>query len=52
LSEYNYEIKHRLGVKMADIDALSRAPVNSPGNIETEQLDERCGVFITITEEE
>ncbi|CAI6375032.1 unnamed protein product [Macrosiphum euphorbiae] len=50
LSEYNYEIKHRPGVKMAHIDALSRAPVSSPGD--TEQLDERCGVFITMSEEE
>lgn len=52
LSEYNYDIKHRPGVKMAHIDALSRAPVNGPEDTDTEQLDERCGVFMTITEEE
>jgi len=52
LSEFNYDIQHRSGVKMAHVDALSRAPVNSPSDMETEQMDERCGVFITITEEE
>jgi len=52
LSEYNYDAKHRPGMKMADIDALSRAPVDGPGDTDTEQVDERCGVFMTITEEE
>jgi len=52
LSEFNYDIQHRPGVKMAHVDALSRAPVNNPSDTETEQMDERCGVFITITEEE
>jgi len=52
LSEYNYDINHRPGVRMAHIDALSRAPVHGPGDTDTEQLYERCGVFMTITEEE
>jgi len=52
LSEFNYDIKHRPGVKMTHVDALSRAPVNSPNDTETEQMDERCGVFITISDEE
>jgi hypothetical protein len=52
LSEFNYDIKHRLGVKIAHIDALGKASVNSPCDTETEQLDERYGVLMTITEEE
>lgn len=52
LSEFNFEIKHRQGVKMSHIDALSRAPTNVSGGTEIEVLDDRLEVFITISEEE
>lgn len=32
LSEFDFEIKHRPGTKMAHVDALSRAPVDEPEN--------------------
>nr|AKD28027.1 pol polyprotein [Glypta fumiferanae] len=32
LSEYDYNIVHREGVKLAHVDALSRAPVEAPEN--------------------
>lgn len=46
LSEYNYKIVHRPGVKLAHVDALSRAPAGEPE--ETEAL----GVFAINTDEE
>lgn len=33
LSEYDYEIAHREGTKLAHVDALSRAPVDEPEHI-------------------
>lgn len=33
LSDYDYRIVHRAGVKLAHVDALSRAPVDAPDNL-------------------
>lgn len=50
LSEYNYEIRHRPGIKMAHADALSRAPVNISTDTEVEL--EELEIMITMTAEE
>ncbi|CAI6355165.1 unnamed protein product [Macrosiphum euphorbiae] len=50
LSEYNYEIRHRPGIKMAHADALSRAPVNTSTDTEVEL--EELEIMITMTAEE
>lgn len=39
LSEYDFEIQHRAGIKMSHVDALSRAPIDEPGDTEAEVLD-------------
>lgn len=50
LSEYEYEIQHRPGVKMVYIDALSRALVND--STDTKKELETYEVMIAMTEEE
>lgn len=51
LSEYQYDIRHRPGVKMAHIDALSRAPTGE--SLDTEVEVEKCrDVFMVMTEED
>lgn len=50
LSEYNYEIRHRPGIKMAHVDALSRAPVNT--STDTEGELEELEIMITMIAEE
>lgn len=52
LSEFDFDIKHRPGVKMSHIDALSRAPTGCPGDTEVEVLDERLEVLVTMSEED
>lgn len=48
LSEFNYEIVHRPGVKMCHVDALSRAPVEPP-DLEEECCDNVLGIFSIVT---
>ena len=50
LSEYEFEVRHRPGTKMAHADALSRAPVDVP--YDTEQELEDYEVMLAMTEEE
>jgi len=52
LSEYDFDIKYRPGVKMGHIDALSQSPTSVPRDTEVELLDERLKVFVTMTKEE
>jgi hypothetical protein len=51
LSEYDFEIQHRAGIKMSHVDALSRAPTDEPGDTEAEVLDGHLEVLITLSEE-
>lgn len=44
LSEFNFNITHKPGTKLAHVDALSRAPVSENG-----QMSE-CGVFTLVNE--
>lgn len=50
LSEYEFEVRHRPGTKMAHADALSQAPVDIPND--TEQELEEYEVMLAMTEEE
>jgi len=50
LSEYSYEIRHRPGIKMAHVDTLFRAPMNT--STDTEGELEELEVMITMTAEE
>jgi len=50
LSEYEFEVRHRPGTKMAHADALSRAPEDIP--YDTEQELEVYEVMLAMTEEE
>lgn len=52
LSEYDFEVRHRPGVKMAHIDALSRVPIEQPTDTENELIGNKMGVMLTMTEEE
>lgn len=40
--QYDYDIRHQLGVKMAYFDALPRSPID---NDEEEQLDKVLGII-------
>lgn len=46
LGEYDYTIVHRQGVKMADVDALSRAPTD------VSSAEEEIGIFQLTNEED
>lgn len=50
LSEYEFEVRHRPGTKMAHADALSRAPIDT--SQDTEQELEEYDVMLSMTEEE
>ncbi|KAL4082812.1 hypothetical protein QTP88_029468 [Uroleucon formosanum] len=50
LSEYEFEVRHRPGIKMAHADELLRAPVDIPYN--TEQELEDYEVMLAMAEEE
>jgi len=52
LSEYDFEIQHRAGIKMSHVDALRRTPTDEPGDTEAEVLDGHLEVLITLSEEE
>lgn len=52
LSEYDYEVRYRPGSKMSHIDALSRAPVGKPMDTESELINDKFGVLLTMTEQE
>lgn len=41
LSEFDFEIKHRVEIKMEHVYALSRAPTDLSEDTEAEVLDER-----------
>lgn len=53
LQEYDYNIEHRPGTKMAHVDALSRAPVegDSEGTLD-EVLADRLDMYVAIDQEE
>jgi len=52
LSEFDYEIKHRPGDKMAHVDALSRAPTGEAVDTVDELLENKLEVLTLMTEEE
>lgn len=51
LQEYDLEVKYRPGVRMAHVDALSRAPVGDEESLD-KALTERQTVCVLITEDE
>ncbi|KAL4132494.1 hypothetical protein QTP88_009633 [Uroleucon formosanum] len=52
LQEYEYDIQHRPGTKMAHVDALSRAPVTeSGGSTLDDVLTDRLDVCVTMGQE-
>uniref|UniRef100_A0A2S2NVX6 RNA-directed DNA polymerase n=1 Tax=Schizaphis graminum TaxID=13262 RepID=A0A2S2NVX6_SCHGA len=51
LQEYDFEVKYRPGVRMAHVDALSRAPVGGEESLD-EALTERQTVCVLITLDE
>lgn len=51
LSEYDCQIKHRAGIKMAHVDALSRAACEEPSDTETD-IYSRCDMLQQMTEED
>ena len=50
LSEFNFEIEHRSGVKMQHVDALSRAPTEDACCSET--LDDQAWIFTLLNKED
>lgn len=46
LAEYDFEIKHRKGISMAHVDALSRAPVDEPVTSELIERAQICQVVL------
>lgn len=53
LQEYDYDIQHRPGTKMAHVDALSRAPVTESGGTTLDDvLTDRLSVYVTMSQEE
>jgi len=53
LQEYEYDIQHRPGTRMAHVDALSRAPVTESGGTTLEDvLTDRLDVYVTVSQEE
>lgn len=52
LSEYDLNIRHRPGIKIGHVDALSRAPTEKANDTELELMDERLEVLITMSEKD
>ncbi|UYV60333.1 hypothetical protein LAZ67_1000859 [Cordylochernes scorpioides] len=52
IQEYDFEIRHKPGEKMAHVDGMSRAPVDDPRNTMEEIVEKNLEVCLTITLEE
>jgi hypothetical protein len=52
VQEYDLEVKHRPGTRMAHVNALSQAPVESADETIDEMLTEKLKVCVTFTLEE
>ncbi|UYV68829.1 hypothetical protein LAZ67_6001150 [Cordylochernes scorpioides] len=52
IQEYDFEIRHKPGEKMAHVDGMSRAPVDDPRDTMVEIVEKKLEVCLTITLEE
>ncbi|UYV61064.1 hypothetical protein LAZ67_1003288, partial [Cordylochernes scorpioides] len=52
IQEYDFEIRHKPGEKMAHVDRMSRAPVDDPRDTMEEIVEKNLEVCLTITLEE
>ncbi|UYV66613.1 hypothetical protein LAZ67_4002327, partial [Cordylochernes scorpioides] len=52
IQEYDFEIRHKPGEKMAHVDGMSRAPVDDPRDTMEEIAEKNLEVCLTITLEE
>ncbi|UYV66538.1 hypothetical protein LAZ67_4002004, partial [Cordylochernes scorpioides] len=52
IQEYDFEIRHKPGEKMAHVDGMSRAPVDDPRDTMEEIVEKNLEVRLTITLEE
>ncbi|UYV68366.1 hypothetical protein LAZ67_5004095, partial [Cordylochernes scorpioides] len=52
IQEYDFEIRHKPGEKMAHVDGMSRAPVDDPRDTMEEIVEKNLEVCFTITLEE
>ncbi|UYV60884.1 hypothetical protein LAZ67_1002667 [Cordylochernes scorpioides] len=52
IQEYDFEIRHKPGEKMAHVDGMSRAPVDDPRDTMEEIMEKNLEVCLTITLEE
>ncbi|UYV74305.1 hypothetical protein LAZ67_11002942 [Cordylochernes scorpioides] len=52
IQEYDFEIRHKPGEKMAHVDGMSRAPVDDPRDTMEEIVEKNLEVCLTITPEE
>ncbi|UYV77850.1 hypothetical protein LAZ67_15002575, partial [Cordylochernes scorpioides] len=52
IQEYDFEIRHKPGEKMAHVDGMSRAPVDDPRDTIEEIVEKNLEVCLTITLEE
>ncbi|UYV70119.1 hypothetical protein LAZ67_7001862 [Cordylochernes scorpioides] len=52
IQEYDFEIRHKPGEKMAHVDGMSRAPVDDPRDTMEEIVENNLEVCLTITLEE
>ncbi|UYV61817.1 hypothetical protein LAZ67_1006716 [Cordylochernes scorpioides] len=52
IQEYDFEIRHKPGEKMAHVDGMSRAPVDDPRDTMKEIVEKNLEVCLTITLEE
>ncbi|UYV71706.1 hypothetical protein LAZ67_9000089, partial [Cordylochernes scorpioides] len=52
IQEYDFEIRHKPGEKMAHVDGMSRAPVDDPRDTMEEIVEKNLEVCLTITQEE
>lgn len=52
MTEYNYDIQHRSGMKMAHVDATSRAPVGEAVDTMHEVIEKQLDVLMVRSQEE
>lgn len=52
VQEYNFEVRHKPGIKMTHVDALSRAPVSDPEDTMTSLIEKKFEVCLTLSEDE
>ncbi|GBN28773.1 hypothetical protein AVEN_246082-1 [Araneus ventricosus] len=52
IQEFNFEIRHRPGVRMSHIDAISRAPVLNSSNALDSLIENKLEVCLTLSVED